>query len=203
MSPSLNSFGSNPSVSQLVWDTDLVIPDGKAIESASGEVGIIGDVSVSGSVSSGGNVSADDTVSAVNEVSTQLLTTSNITIDEHTLTVITHPVSGKAIVQGDNTLPLVSRGGATITGNVVCDSNISSNQTVILTFTTTDVTGASNENVLRLGVPGGVKNHTININVDIPAGTVKVNVKYTTSTYQITVTSLTMAISDYTTSSVF
>ena len=51
MSPSFNSFGSNPSVSQLVWDTDLVIPDGKAIESASGEVGIIGDVSISGTVS--------------------------------------------------------------------------------------------------------------------------------------------------------
>lgn len=51
MSPSFNSFGSNPSVSQLVWDTDLVIPAGKSIESASGEVGIVGDVSVSGGLS--------------------------------------------------------------------------------------------------------------------------------------------------------
>ena len=56
MSPSLNSFGSNPSVSQLVWDTDLVIPEGKAIESASGEVGIVGDVSISGSLNTEGAI---------------------------------------------------------------------------------------------------------------------------------------------------
>lgn len=62
MSPSLNSFGSNPSVSQLVWDTDLVIPDGKAIESASGEVGIIGDVSISGSLSSEGALTVGDSI---------------------------------------------------------------------------------------------------------------------------------------------
>ena len=74
MSPSLNSFGSNPSVSQLVWDTDLVIPDGKAIESASGEVGIVGDVSISGSlitdgaISSGGDVTAGEELVGDNAV---------------------------------------------------------------------------------------------------------------------------------------
>ena len=134
MPPSFNSFGSNPSVSQLVWDTDLLIPDGKAIESASGEVGIIGDVSISGSLS------AENTVHGVEEVSSALVTASNITLGEHPLTVITQPVSGKAIVQGDNPISLVSIGGATITGNIVCDSGISSSQTVTLTFTTTDVT---------------------------------------------------------------
>ena len=66
MSPSFNSFGSNPSVSQLVWDTDLVIPDGKAIESASGEVGIVGDVSVSGNLSSEGTITSAQNLVGVN-----------------------------------------------------------------------------------------------------------------------------------------
>ena len=62
MCPSFNSFGSLPSISQLLWDTDLIIPAGKAIESASGEVAIAGDVSISGSVSSGGGITAGDTI---------------------------------------------------------------------------------------------------------------------------------------------
>lgn len=64
MCPSFNSFGSNPSVSQLVWDTDLVIPAGKAIESASGEVGIVGDVSISGALNTEGGISTDGNVTA-------------------------------------------------------------------------------------------------------------------------------------------
>lgn len=93
MSPSLNSFGSNPSVSQLVWDSDLVIPKGKAIESASGKVGIVGDVSVTGSVS------ADDTVQGVEEVVTPLLTATNANITTPTLSgksmaTISLPTSG-------------------------------------------------------------------------------------------------------------
>lgn len=79
MSPSFNSFGSNPSVSQLVWDTDLVIPDGKAIESASGEVGIVGDVSISGSLA------ADNTVHGVEEVTSALITATNANITTPTL----------------------------------------------------------------------------------------------------------------------
>lgn len=68
MSPSFNSFGSNPSVSQLVWDTDLVIPDGMAIESASGEVGIVGDVSVSGNITADANITSLTNLVGVNAV---------------------------------------------------------------------------------------------------------------------------------------
>ena len=74
MSPSFNSFGSLPSISQLLWDTDLIIPAGKAIESASGDVEIVGDVSVSGSVS------AENTVQGVEEVSSALITATNANI---------------------------------------------------------------------------------------------------------------------------
>ena len=49
--PSIVSYGAGAKTSTLVWDSDLTIPDGFAIESASGEVGIIGDVSISGAVS--------------------------------------------------------------------------------------------------------------------------------------------------------
>ena len=90
MSPSLNSFGSNPSVSQLVWDTDLVIPDGYGIEAASGEVGIIGDVSVSGSVSSGGSVTTDGSVTAGGAVSSG-----------GTLTGTNAVLSGKSLLFGE------------------------------------------------------------------------------------------------------
>lgn len=49
--PSIVSYGAPAKTSTLVWDSDLVIPDGYAIESATGEVGIIGDVAISGAVS--------------------------------------------------------------------------------------------------------------------------------------------------------
>ena len=74
MSPSFNSFGSLPSISQLLWDTDLIIPEGKAIESANGEVAISGDVSITGNLSteggmsSGGNVTATENLVGVNAV---------------------------------------------------------------------------------------------------------------------------------------
>lgn len=42
--------GNTIKVSQLEWDTNLVIPNGKVIESASGDVGIVGDMSVSGTI---------------------------------------------------------------------------------------------------------------------------------------------------------
>ena len=50
--PSIVSYGAAAKTSTLVWDSDLTIPDGFAIESASGEVGIIGDVSISGALNS-------------------------------------------------------------------------------------------------------------------------------------------------------
>lgn len=76
MSPSFNSFGSNPSVSQLVWDTDLVIPAGKAIESASGEVVINSD----GSITADGNITSLTNLVGVNAVISgkQLLTLDNL-----------------------------------------------------------------------------------------------------------------------------
>ena len=79
MSPSFNSFGSLPSISQLLWDTDLIIPEGKAIESASGEVEISGDVSVSGSLS------ADNTVQGVEELTSALVTATSANITTPTL----------------------------------------------------------------------------------------------------------------------
>lgn len=48
--PSIVSYGAAAKTSTLVWDSDLTIPDGYAIESASGEVGIVGDVSISGAI---------------------------------------------------------------------------------------------------------------------------------------------------------
>ena len=56
--PSIVSYGAAAKTSSLVWDGDLVIPDGYSIESASGDVGFVGDVSVSGSVSADGAISA-------------------------------------------------------------------------------------------------------------------------------------------------
>ena len=53
--PSIVSYGAAAKTSSLVWDGDLVIPDGYSIESASGEVGIVGDVSVSGNTNISGN----------------------------------------------------------------------------------------------------------------------------------------------------
>ena len=66
--PSIVSYGAGAKTSTLVWDSDLTIPDGFAIESASGEVGIIGDVSISGSVSAGGNLSADGSISGGGDI---------------------------------------------------------------------------------------------------------------------------------------
>ena len=104
MSPSFNSFGSLPSVSQLLWDTDLIIPEGKAIESASGEVGIVGDVSVSGSLS------ADNTVEGVTKVSSALVTAtqsnvSNLTVGGYTPTVLASNASIR-IGGGLNLIPI-------------------------------------------------------------------------------------------------
>lgn len=62
--PSIVSYGSGAKTSSLVWDSDLTIPDGYAIDSASGEVGIIGDVSISGSVSADGDISSSGDVTA-------------------------------------------------------------------------------------------------------------------------------------------
>lgn len=72
--PSIVSYGSGAKTSTLVWDSDLTIPDGYAIESASGEVGIIGDVSVSGTLS------AENTVQGVQEVESALITATNANI---------------------------------------------------------------------------------------------------------------------------
>lgn len=54
--PSIVSYGAAAKTSTLVWDGDLVIPDGYAIESASGEVGIVGDVSISGGANIAGSI---------------------------------------------------------------------------------------------------------------------------------------------------
>ena len=64
--PSIVSYGAGAKTSTLVWDSDLTIPDGYAIESASGEVGIVGDVSVSGNISSEGVVTAGNTITSLN-----------------------------------------------------------------------------------------------------------------------------------------
>ena len=72
--PSIVSYGAAAKTSSLVWDGDLVIPDGYSIESASGEVGIVGDVSVSGSLS------AENTVQGGNEVTSALVTATNANI---------------------------------------------------------------------------------------------------------------------------
>ena len=87
MSPSLNSFGSTPSVSQLVWDTDLVIPDGKAIVSASGEVGIVGDVSISGNLATDGGISTDGTITGADITATENLVGLNAIINEKPLII--------------------------------------------------------------------------------------------------------------------
>lgn len=128
MCPSLNSFGSTPSVSQLVWDSDLVIPEGKAIESASGEVGIIGDMSVSGSVST-------------DNVVTPLLTATNTDIDSLTVDGYTPKVlstTGNVISYSGapNTLIVcatVPSGGVTCEGtaNITVDTWGSSNPVML------------------------------------------------------------------------
>lgn len=71
--------GNTVKVSQLEWDTNLVIPDGKAIESAGGEVGIVGDVSISGSLT------AANTVQGAEEVTSALVTATNANITTPTL----------------------------------------------------------------------------------------------------------------------
>lgn len=66
--PTIVSYGAAAKTSSLVWDGDLIIPDGYAIESASGEVGIVGDVSVSGNLVADGNVTAGVKLVSVNAV---------------------------------------------------------------------------------------------------------------------------------------
>ena len=77
--PSIVSYGAGAKTSTLVWDSDLTIPDGYAIDSASGEVGIIGDMSVSGSIS------ADDAVQGVVQVSSALVTATDTNISRLTV----------------------------------------------------------------------------------------------------------------------
>ena len=184
--PSIVSYGAAAKTSSLVWDGDLVIPDGYSIESASGEVAISGDVSVSGSVS------------ADTEVNTQLLTASNITLAEHPLTLITHTVASKSIVVGDNTFAVVSAGGAKITGSITCKSSYNNEQSVSLIFTATDALGVSKEIKRYIVRINDGKSKTQNVDVDVPAGTVKVGVQAIPSTSYITVTSVSMTMSKYT-----
>lgn len=176
MSPSFNSFGSNPSVSHLVWDTDLVIPDGKAIESAGGNVGIVGDVSISGDAIVSGSVTADDTLSGDTEVTTQLLTTPNITLAGHALNVITQAVSSKALTVGDNTITLVSSQDAKITGTATFHSNNMGTTRFTLSFSATDALGTTkNIKTYNPSISGG-GTKTTNIDVNVPAGTTKIKV---------------------------
>ena len=93
--PSIVSYGAAAKTSSLVWDGDLVIPDGYSIESASGEVEIVGDVSVSGSVSADGAISAGGNI-AGNGITTSgkpLVVGKLISDADVTLTQITPNVS--------------------------------------------------------------------------------------------------------------
>ena len=116
MCPSFNSFGSNPSVSQLVWDTDLVIPDGKAIESASGEVGIVGDVSVSGNLSSDGAVIAGGNIAVDGYTPKLVQTTGTFSYSGNANELIFIPVVPSPGVRcgGSATLTNLSAGASTI-----------------------------------------------------------------------------------------
>lgn len=176
--PSIVSYGAAAKTSSLVWDGDLVIPDGFAIESASGEVGISGDVSISGSVSAGGSVSADDTVSGDTEVSTQLLTASNITLAGHQLSVITQAVPSKAIVVGDNNLTLVSSQGAKITGTLTFKTNNVGTTEYTLTFTATDALGTTKNIETYNGSRYGIGTWPVDVDVAVPVGTTKIKVAW-------------------------
>ena len=89
--PSIVSYGAGAKTSTLVWDSDLTIPDGFAIESASGEVGIVGDVSISGNLSSEGAVSAGGAITSDSAISAA----GNVAGDG----VV---ISGKPLVVGEN-----------------------------------------------------------------------------------------------------
>lgn len=201
--PSIVSYGAAAKTSTLVWDSDLVIPDGYAIESASGEVGIVGDVSISGSLNTEGAFTANDTIQGDVQVSSPLLTTPNITLAGHALNVITQPVSSKPIVVGDNTIALVSSQDAKITGTATFHSNNSGTTNFTLSFSATDALGATkNIKTYNPKIKGGGTS-TTNIDVIVPAGTTKIQVAWEASNSAGTLQSSDMLMSAYTTSLVF
>lgn len=202
MSPSFNSFGSTPSVSQLVWDSDLVIPAGKVIESAGGEVGIVGDVSISGSLNTEGAFTANDTIQGDVQVSTPLLTAPDITLATHPLNVITKSVASKAINTGDNTIELVSSQDAKITGAITFESGTMGTDSFTVSFTATDALGTSKNIKTYNGSATGSGTWTANIDVVVPPGTTKINVT-ATAKYADGPTSVSMTMSAYYTSLVF
>lgn len=120
--PSIVSYGAAAKTSTLVWDSDLTIPDGYAIESASGEVGIVGDVSVSGSlntegaVTAGGAITSDSTITATGNVSGDGVL-----------------ISGKPLVVGENvgnanvTLTQIPNGSTNYTSSDFPINNLTAN----------------------------------------------------------------------------
>lgn len=107
--PSIVSYGAAAKTSTLVWDGDLVIPDGYAIESASGEVGIVGDVSISGNLITDGGISTDGTITGGDITATENLIGGNAIINEKPL------ILGERVGNGSVTFAQPPRGTANYT----------------------------------------------------------------------------------------
>lgn len=188
MSPSFNSFGSNPSVSQLVWDTDLVIPAGKAIESASGEVGVVGDVSVSGSLS-GGSITATNA------------DFENLTVDGYTPKLIQS--TGNVISYNGN--PNTTVICATVpSGGVMCNGNatveiFTTGTTTIRVYARCSSFGGKISDVL-LGSLSNPKTESFTVsfaNAKIPESTQLIGF-YATGDYSPKVTNINITSASYT-----
>lgn len=187
--PSIVSYGAAAKTSSLVWDGDLVIPDGYAIESASGEVGIDGDMSISGSLS-GGNITATNA------------NFENLTVDGYTPKLIQS--TGNVISYNGN--PNTTIICATIpSGGVMCNGNAT-----VETFTTGTTTirvyarcssfgGKISDALLGSLTNPKTDSFTVSFaNAKIPESTQFIMGFYVTGDYNPTITNINITSASYT-----
>lgn len=176
MCPSFNSFGSTPSVSQLIWDSDLVIPAGKAIESASGEVMINSDGAIQG----------------------------NITVSGHPLNVISKSVSEQQITEfGDYTFPAVSTRNTALTGSFVLrNTQTGTSRAFNVVFTATDALGQSTAIKTYTYTLSGSSTKSQTVDIVLPVGTTKLNITLSGTSY-VVVDSVNILLPTYQTTMVF
>lgn len=174
--PSIVSYGAGAKTSTLVWDSDLTIPDGYAIESASGEVGIVGDVSVSGSLS------AENTVQGAEEVTSALVTATDadvthLSVSGYDLSLITSPNQRFTINSTDIvTIPVTPNSGVSVSGELVFSTGSSTTVNVYL-YCYSD----SGQTNILIGThpPSPGKAFGIKVSGIVPGGTKRVNITST------------------------
>lgn len=165
----IGSSGNTVKVSQLEWDTNLIIPRGYSIESASSEVQTNGNLWV------GGSVAVEETIECADLITSPNGVFSNLNVGGYTSKVLSSNASISINGTGLSVIP-ITPSPISVSGTARISTSSTYTQTVYITAICYTPVGSSS---ITLG-SGWVRNgsNTMTLDGQIPANTFMVKVDY-------------------------